>query len=134
MADDVMSLIPALLREIRDEIRATNTRLDGLTERVDGLSERVDANTRELIRHATAIVELEKGQREILAELRLHSRILEGHSQTLKEHTAALSLLIRKSDEQSARIDNVLLGVPGETMRDMQRRIRALEQKVGIAA
>ena len=74
MADDVLSLIPAILngirddiRGVRDEVRATNTRLDGLTDRVD-------ANTRELIRHATAIVDLEKGQREILNQTHLENR------------------------------------------------------------
>ena len=50
------------------------------------LTERIDANTREVIRHATAIVDLEKGQRETIAVLR--------------EPSSALALLIRKGDEQ----------------------------------
>jgi tRNA threonylcarbamoyladenosine modification (KEOPS) complex Cgi121 subunit len=136
MADDVLSLIPAILngirddiRGVRDEVRATNTRIDAVhvelrTTRTE-LTERIDANTRELIRHATAIVDLEKGQREILTVLKEHSRVLQ-------EHTSALALLIRKSDEQGARIDNVLLGVPGQTMRDVQRRVALIEQKLGL--
>ena len=111
------------------EVRATNTRIDAVhvelrTTRTE-LTERIDANTRELIRHATAIVDLEKGQREILTVLKEHSRVLQ-------EHTSALALLIRKSDEQGARIDNVLLGVPGQTMRDVQRRVALIEQKLGL--
>ena len=114
---------------MRDEVRATNTRIDAVhvelrTTRTE-LTERIDANTRELIRHATAIVDLEKGQREILTVLKEHSRVLQ-------EHTSALALLIRKSDEQGARIDNVLLGVPGQTMRDVQRRVALIEQKLGL--
>ena len=143
MADDVLSLIPAILngirddiRGVRDEVRATNTRIDAVhvelrTTRTE-LTERIDANTRELIRHATAIVDLEKGQREILTVLKEHSRVLQEHSRVLQEHTSALALLIRKSDEQGARIDNVLLGVPGQTMRDVQRRVALIEQKLGL--
>ncbi len=141
MADDVLSLIPVLLREMRDDIRGVRTELreeirgvrTELREEIRGVrdeihvtndrlgrvEDRLDGAMRELIRHATAIVDLEKGQREILL--------------VLKEHTSALALLIRKSDEQGTRIDNVLLGVPGQTLRDMQRRVALIEQKLGLA-
>ena len=33
---------------------------------------------------------------------------------------------------RGARIDNVLLGVPGQTMRDVQRRVALIEQKLGL--
>ena len=147
MADDVLSLIPVLLREMRDDIRGVRTELreeirgvrTELREEIRGVrdeihvtndrlgrvEERLDSAMRELIRHATAIVDLEKGQREILTVLKEHSRVLQ-------EHTSALALLIRKSDEQGARIDNVLLGVPGQTMRDVQRRVALIEQKLGL--
>ena len=40
---NVSDLTVEILRDIRDEARKTNARLDGLNERVDGLNERVDS-------------------------------------------------------------------------------------------
>jgi methyl-accepting chemotaxis protein len=118
--ENVLSLLPSLLREIRDEIRGVRTELretrDALSERIDATNARLDRVVQEQIRHATAIVELEKSQREILLRLEQHSEILNQHTAILNQHTAALSLLIRRVEEQGSRIDNVLLGIPGQTL------------------
>ena len=55
MADDLTTQI---LIEIRDGIHQTNARLDRTNERLDRV-------VQEQIRHATAIVSLEKGQQEL---------------------------------------------------------------------
>lgn len=131
MPDEVMSLLPALLREIRDEIRSTradlSARIDAtnaelhttrteLTERIDGLTERMDRMDR----------------RQTESELRLGTAIADLQL-AMNQNTAALRVLVDEMKRQGERIDNVLLGVPGQTMRDVQRRLAILEQKVGIA-
>jgi chromosome segregation ATPase len=71
--ENVLSLLPALLREIRDEIRstrdeihATNTRIDATNSRLDRMDRR---QTEAEMRFGTAIAEL-------IAETRkLHNRI-----------------------------------------------------------
>ena len=141
--ENVLSLLPSLLREIRDEVRGVRTELretrDALSERIDATNARLDRVVQEQIRHATAIVELEKGQREILLRLEQHSvilnqhtAILNQHTAVLEQHTAALSLLIRRVEEQGSRIDNVLLGIPGQTLRELQNRMTVVETRLGM--
>ncbi|MEI7892035.1 MAG: hypothetical protein WCI05_03025 [Myxococcales bacterium] len=141
--ENVLSLLPSLLREIRDEIRGVRTelretrdalseRIDATNGRIDGTNARLDRVVQEQIRHATAIVELEKSQCEILLRLEQHSEILNQHTAILNQHTAALSLLIRRVEEQGSRIDNVLLGIPGQTLRELQNRMTVVETRLGM--
>jgi chromosome segregation ATPase len=63
-----------VLREIRDELKATNARVDNLTGEVRTTNERVDALTRHVtemdVRLSTAIVEMVGAFRELRDTLR----------------------------------------------------------------
>ncbi|MBX3232478.1 MAG: hypothetical protein KIT84_16005 [Labilithrix sp.] len=97
-------LTVAILREIRDEVRKTNDRIDQTNDRLDRVVE-------QQIRHATAIVGLEAAQRDT-------AEILRG--------------LVRVVQEHNARIDNVILGPMGETVREHETRLRRVEERLGI--
>lgn len=116
MGDGELTL--AILREIRDEIRKTNTRLDATNGRLDGTNERLDATNERLdrvvheqIRHSTAIVELEAGQREIVTVLKGMAHAIEG---------------------LNMRLDNVLLGPLGDKVRNLDSRMQRVEGRLGI--
>ena len=102
-------LTTEILIEIRDEIRGTNARLDRTNERLDCVVE-------EQIRHSTAIVALEVGQR------RMEERL----NDTINGVTRAVEGL-------NARIDNVLIGGVGQTVREHESRIQRVEQHLGLA-
>jgi chromosome segregation ATPase len=119
------SLTVAILREIRDEARKTNERLDATNERLDATNERLDATNerldvvaREQIRIATAVVDLEKGQ-----------RVLTSRVDDLVVVTSGLG---GKIDELGARIDNVFLGPMGTQLRALGKRVLRLERHVGL--
>ena len=115
MGDDIPTQI---LIEIRDSIRGTNSRLDSVNQRLDQTNERVERTNERLdrviheqIRHATAIVELEKGQREIV------------------------QVLVRMNDElrsHNVRLDNILTGPLGSTTRENKERIDDLQHRVEV--
>jgi hypothetical protein len=93
-------LTTEILVQIRDEIRGMRTdlgaRIDRTNERLDRSNERLDRVVQEQIRQATAIVELEQGQRE------MHS--------SQREIVGELKRL-------NSRIDNVLTGTMGQQVR-----------------
>jgi small-conductance mechanosensitive channel len=108
------NLVLEVLREIRDQmvgmrgdITATNQCLDRTNERLDRTNERLDRVVQEQIRHATAIVDLEKGQREILAAI------------------------VKMNADISGRLDNILTGPMGTMLRNHEDRISALERRTG---
>ena len=120
MASTDGDLTVAILREIRDEIRTTNERMDalrvGLSERIDGLSERQDRTNdrldlvvQEQIRLSTGFVEMQEIQRETAEIL--------GH-------------LVREMHQHNERLDNVLVGPMGKQVRDHERRLGSLEERV----
>ena len=111
----------SILIEIRDGIRLTNERLDAtrteLSERLDQTNQRLDQVVREQIGHATAIVDLEKGQREMVDAVVQVKDELRGLNQ---------------------RLDNVLIGPLGtmtrenrEQIDELRRRVEAIEQRTG---
>ncbi len=110
MGDD---LTIEILKQIRDEIRttrielsarvdATNGRLDTTNQRLDTTNQRLDRVVQEQIREATAIVELEHGQRELVEEVK----------------------------QLNARIDSVLTGALGQSVRGHESRISTTEAHV----
>jgi hypothetical protein len=109
------SLTTQILIDIRDEIRGTNTRLEGTNERLDRTNERLDRVVEEQIRHATAIVAVEVGQR------RMEERL----NETIHGVTRAVEGL-------HARIDNVLVGGVGQTVREHESRLQRVEERLGL--
>ena len=111
MAEDltleVLKQIRDELREVRDETRANGVKLDQVRTE---LGSRLDRVVHEQIRHATAIVELEAGQRVIVAEL--------------KSNGAELV-------KMNARFDNVITGSIAATVRDTVARVDKLEEQMG---
>jgi hypothetical protein len=71
MADEPMNLSVRILKEIRDEVRRTNARIDSTNERLDamhaGLSQRIVESE---LRTATAITELAATVRDMTSVLR----------------------------------------------------------------
>ena len=71
MAGEPMSITVRILKEIRDEVRRTNERLDATKERLDamhaGLSQRIVESE---LRTATAITELAATVRDMTSVLR----------------------------------------------------------------
>jgi hypothetical protein len=102
MADDLMLKV---LVEIRDELRGQGQELKSHGVKLDNTNERLDRVVHEQIRHATAIIGLEQGQREIVGELRQMNGRLD-------------------------RLDNLLTGVVGETARETKARVDNLEGRV----
>jgi hypothetical protein len=110
-----------ILKAIRDEARKTNERLESLehttNERFDRLEERLDRHERILERH---------------------EKILEQHGQVLvqlvrgqERHEKALGLLITEVKNLGSRIDNIVSGQLGETVRGLDLRVTALESRLG---
>jgi uncharacterized coiled-coil protein SlyX len=110
-----------ILKSIRDEIRVlgqrqaeTNERLESLehttNERFDRLEERLDRHEK-ILEH--------------------HGQILEHHSQILERHEKALGLLIGEVRNLGGRIDNIVSGQFGDTVRDLERRVTAIESRLG---
>jgi len=113
-----------ILKQIRDELKqtradtnerldATNERLDATNERLGATNDRLDRVVQEQIRHATAIIQLERGQRDLTEQVRLGNR--------------ELAAEIRKVGD---RIDNVLTGQLGQVVRATAARVDALEARV----
>ena len=99
--------------EVRDETRAVRT---DLGSRIDRSNERLDRMAHEQIRLATAIVGLEGRMGDVVAELR------EVRTE-LKSNGAELVKL-------NARIDNVLTGAVGATVKDTAARVDKLEERM----
>ncbi len=110
-------LTTQILIEIRDGIRQTNERIGSTNERLDKTNERLDRVVQEQIRHATAIVGLERAQRDMIGAL-----------VTMNDNLCGLN----------DRLDHVLIGPLGTTVRkhtddidDLRRRLEVLEKRTG---
>jgi chromosome segregation ATPase len=105
VSDDVADLTVSILREIRDEVRKTNQRLDQTNERLDQTNERLDQTNERLER-------LERRQTE--TEVRLATELV-----AVASAVGELTELLRQDRALRQRVD------------DHERRISAVEQKVG---
>lgn len=136
---DVENLTIAILREIRDEIRSTNARLDQTREelgaridqmgariddvrdtlgaRIDATNTRLDRVVQEQIRQGTTLVKVV----EAIESLDRRQDALE----------AGVGRVVDELERLNARIDNVFVGPMGTTVRDHEQRLTALERKVG---
>lgn len=104
--DDVSVLTLKVLEKIHEELSGmraeqvkTNERLDQTNERLDQTNERLDRVVQEQIRHATAIVDLEAGQRE----------------------------MVRAVDRLVARFDNFLTGTHRDDHEALRSRLERVE-------
>ena len=97
------SLTLAVLREIRDEVRATRT---DLTERVDHLTERVDEQGSLL---------------QTIAAVQIRQEAL------LQRHDDALGSIVHELRRIHERIDHVYEGPLTSAVRDHETRLRRLE-------
>ena len=70
MPDAPVNLSTRILKEIRDEVRRTNERLDTTNERLDAVAERI---TESELRTATALTDLATTVRDLTALLRTQS-------------------------------------------------------------
>jgi chromosome segregation ATPase len=111
--DNIVSLVPALLREIRDEVRSTNTRLDKLDERLSG---RIDETNTRLDR-------LERRQTE--ADIRLSTSLIE-LQKAQNATTEAVRALIAETRTLHARLDHVFIGPMGAKVREHEDRLDTL--------
>ena len=124
---EVMSgdeLTVAILREIRDEIRATNARVDVSNERLDKLAEGQ-------IRIATEVAELRGevcGLREEVGGLRGEVGDLRGEVGGLRGEVGGLRGEVRK---QGDRLENAIL-TGGQMFREFRFRLDRLERHVGL--
>lgn len=114
------SLTIAILKEIRDNTAKTNDRLDHLTERVDHLTERV-AGVEEGVHGLTARVDA-MAATQIRQEV-----ILVRLAEASERHEEGIKTLIRVTDRINDRIDNLVEGAIGQTVRDHEKRLRRLE-------
>jgi|JI10StandDraft_1071094.scaffolds.fasta_scaffold2494442_1 hypothetical protein len=104
------SLTLAVLREIRDEVRATRT---DLTERVDHLTERVD--------HLTERVDEQGSLLQTIAAVQIRQEAL------LQRHDDALGSIVHELRRIHERIDHVYEGPLTSAVRDHETRLRRLE-------
>ena len=107
---DVVDLTVEILKQIRDEVRSTNTGLDALSGEVRSTNTkleelRVDTNTR----------------------LDRHERILEMHSQ-------ALGKLIGEVAGLNGRFDNFLTGSHGKAHTELEERVGRIEEWIAKRA
>ncbi|MEW5848499.1 MAG: hypothetical protein AB2A00_06775 [Myxococcota bacterium] len=104
-----MDLNTEILKEIRDALRGTNQRLDQTNERLDQTNQRVDQLAQHQIRMSTQLAELTGVARESLQ---------------------LTGMLVKEVNRLSDRVDHVLVGPLGSTVRDHEERIRRLEEKL----
>jgi hypothetical protein len=81
MASDDIAV--KILIEIRDEIRATNRRVDDTNSRLDGLNQRIDV-TNQRLDTGLAVLRNELGTRIVESEMRTGTAIIDMHG-TLKD-------------------------------------------------
>jgi uncharacterized coiled-coil DUF342 family protein len=111
-----------VLKQIRDEARKTNERLDRSNERLDQV-------VREQIRLCTGLVALRKDFGELrkdFGELRKDFGELRKDFGEFKEEVV---LEVRKL---GGRIENLILGPMGTQVRDHEGRLRRIERVVGL--
>lgn len=113
------SLTVAILREIRDETRATRTEL---SERIDHLTERVDAQGALL--HTVANVQI---RQEALLQRLVDSSLR--HETMLERHEGALHSIHHELGRIHDRIDHIYEGPLSGALRDHEVRLRRLEER-----
>ncbi len=138
------------IKDIRDEARQTNARLDRVeyearetNARLDQTNAQLDQTNARLDRQSNAIAGLESAVVHGLAETNAHleqqSNAIAGlESAVVHELGATNALLERQSiaissldgavRDLGSRMDNVLIGEMGKTVRDHEARIRDLER------
>jgi chromosome segregation ATPase len=102
--EDVATLTLNVLKEIRDEVRKTNERLDQTNERLDQTNERLDGTNERLdrverrqteaeVRLATELVALSSAVREVRDLLTANLNVRD----KIEQHEARISALERKA-------------------------------------
>ena len=140
---DNPDLTLVILGKIHDEICATRetlaARIDATNERLDATNERLDTVIREQIRHGTAIIELQQGQRTLEAGQREIVGALNKVVDTLVTIDRRVSALEQGQErivtELHAihdRIDDVLLGTMGATVREDHARLASVEARLSV--
>ena len=104
-----------ILIDIRNELRETRGEIRGTNARLDRTNERLDRVVTEQIRHSTAIVTLEAGQRHMEERL-----------------TETIGGVTRAVEGLNARIDNVLVGGVGQKVREHESRLQRVEDHLGL--
>jgi len=107
MGEDIITV--EILKSIRDEMRGMREAQEQTNVRLDRTNERLDRVVQEQIRHATAIVGLEVGQRAIVDGMKAMATELHG---------------------LNGRVDNVLTGPLGATTKATAERVDRLEARV----
>jgi prefoldin subunit 5 len=117
---EVESLTVAILREIRDGVLDTNRRLDRTREelgaeirdtnqRLDATNQRLDQVVQEQIRQAT-----------LWAAMRLDQERMAEALVSMRDAIGGLN----------ERIDHILVGPMGQSVRDLDRRMTSVEQRL----
>ncbi len=110
---DPTDLTLEVLRSIRDEVR-------GLGVRQDTTNQRLDEVVQHQIRQGTDLAEMRGDIGQMRGEI--------GELRALQRETiAAVEHVARAVHENGERIDNILIGPVGETLRDHERRLQRLE-------
>lgn len=111
-SEDIPSLTLAVLREIRDEVRNTNGRIDQTNGRLDQTVHRLDQTVDRLDQTIDRIDRLERRQVEM--EVRLSTELV-----AVTGAVRELGPLLKEDRAMRAKVDN------------HDQRIAALEKKVG---
>jgi hypothetical protein len=110
MTDEVANLVVEQLKLLRGDVQQTNARLDEANRRLDDGFGRLDER----------VGRLEERVERVEARL---DHLAEGQIRMATAVTAAI-------DRLGDRIDNVLVGAMGRTVRDHEERILKLEKSV----
>ena len=114
--DNVADLTVEILKQIRDEVRNTNVRLDATNERLD--------------RHEEVLIKLLQGQERHERLLAHHGQLLERHERVLERHEQALSQLVVEVQNLNGRFDNFLTGAHQKAHQDISDELATLKQRV----
>ncbi|MBI5516136.1 MAG: hypothetical protein HY909_20295 [Deltaproteobacteria bacterium] len=120
---DVENLTLLVLREIRDEIKVTNNRLDQTVARLDQTVARLDDTNSRLdntILRLDRVVQEQLRQATLLVDMRKDQEKMANALVNLDEAVRGLN----------SRLDNVLLGPFGQTVRDLDRRVTSVEDRL----
>ncbi len=121
------NLTVTILREIRDEIRSTNVRLDQtreeLSAKLDQTNSRLDVFVREQIRQGTMMVAMQASIGKIVdvvVSLDLRLTALE----------QGVERVVEELERLNSRIDHVFTGPLGVTVRAYDQRLTSVESRV----
>ena len=108
---NVASLTLEILRQIRDEARATNERLDQTNERLDQTNERLDQTNEHLASFEARV-----------------DRRLRDQEEATRDGFALVAKHLRRLDQ---RIDHVLVGPHRDEHRELRQRVEHIEARLG---